>query len=205
MSANDPTQTLVVTPTTNQFRRSQQAKRSAGSVINVQKNRVTVSRKSLLYVGAVLILLGFSVFLMPLEEVPPLSSLSSASGVVRSVEETGKRNRRSVAFRLKGHTEWFGYTYKSGQSGTVYNALRNAETKTVTIKFDKSDPRFPSFENEPRYPTYAISVSHNVVRSYEDVVSSWSSDNAFRPWIAALFFVLGALNLGFALQRRNDA
>lgn len=118
-------------------------------------------------------------------EPPPRSSLTELTGQLRYVERVlSKRSLNAIRFGLTSDPRHFQYVSKAGAANEVLEALEGAEERRVRIAFDSSDSHTPWFEDRALYTIYELTVEGRPVRSYDQVASSWTGDNAFGRWVA---------------------
>lgn len=132
------------------------------------------------------------------DAVPPLESLSVASGTLHTYEDVRSSSRFSSAtprFKLEGSGRLFQYVSKGGDLGLISNTLRDAKGKIVEVYFDEANPFNPLFEDVEIYTVYAVSIDGAVLRGYDEVTAAWESDSKFGVYMGA-FFILAGLSFG---------
>jgi hypothetical protein len=117
--------------------------------------------------------------------IPDESAMASAHGRVIGVH----RYKSGVRFRLSGRDENFEYPSKSRGSGIVESALRSAGNDEVAVLFN---PKFhaPMFSSDSYYDVWQIYIDGKRVRTVEDSVDGWRSDNRIAPWLFSVFLTM---------------
>lgn len=114
--------------------------------------------------------------------IAPFATLQRATGQVYDIQP----HRYGVDFRLMGHPQRFSYSGRSAPKQQVIDALQLAGQDSVTIWHETAG--FASwFSNEPKFYANQLQVSGSVVLSYADHVRRVRADNAFVPWLFAVF------------------
>jgi hypothetical protein len=117
---------------------------------------------------------------------PDETTLLSATGSVISITQ----HKYGIKFQLTGHSLLFDYPSKHRATSTVLAALTSAGSQQVTIKYS-TPPREPMSTTEKLHDVWEIKVGETLVRSLAEAKAGWTSDEAFRPWLAGAFALCG--------------
>ena len=128
--------------------------------------------------------------------VPRYEALQRAEGQLSWV----RQHKYGVRFGFLGERREFDYPSKAKAVGLVFDTLSPARAQNVVIMYD-STPRRPAF-SEPYFNVWEISVGGKRVRTFEQVVSSWESDNQIFPWVGGFMLLVGA-GIGVAAWRKT--
>jgi hypothetical protein len=151
---------------------------------------------SLFFAVFVLVFYGLAKY-NPTSGIPAYSSLVVAAGTVKSVIEP----EDTIDFVLAGDEHVYRYHSKAGSFNRVKDALRLAGTNTVAVLYD-TDSWKPWGSDTAYYTVWDISVGQMKVRSYKNIIASWTDDNRLLYWIGG-FFLLWWAWLGFCVSRHS--
>lgn len=157
------------------------------------KNTKTNTSKALFFSGLFSIASSYLISFLATEDIPETQHLNSVEGTLRFVKKVDHQRYGSdvVKFGVTGVDEEFHYSSKSGAIDKVYTALENAGKHTVTVLFNREDPRSAVFDDRIFFTVYALSVNQHSVRSFLDVREAWESDNRLGAWVSSSFIVFG--------------
>ena len=153
--------------------------------------------KALFFSGLFSIVFGYFIGFLVTEDIPETKNLDSAEGTLRFVKKVDRQRYGSdvITFGLTGVNEEFHYDSKSGALDKAYTALENADKHTVTVLFNREDPRSAVFDDRVFFTVYALSVNKHSVRSFIEVREAWESDNRLGSWVGTTFIIFGILLL----------
>lgn len=127
--------------------------------------------------------------------IPDISEMAAANGRVTSVN----RHKYGVKFGLHGRAELFNYPSKARGSGLVESALVGAGAREVVVLFNPT-PNTPWSGAEQHYYVWQVDINGESVRTVEESMDGWRSDNAISPWLCGLS-LLGGLYFSVLARR----
>lgn len=139
------------------------------------------------------------------DRAPPLAELDEIGGTVKKVyRSTSGRSSTAVRFSLDDTSLNFVYLSKGGADDRVLDVLQRAGSKAVLIVYDSRDAHSPPFDSQSYHAVYSVQVGGEMVRSYDEVATSWNADSNLGRW-AGVVFVLVGIGAAALLVMRDDA
>jgi hypothetical protein len=118
--------------------------------------------------------------------IPDISSMAEAHGRVLNVSPY----KYGVKFRLHGRAETFNYPSKAKGYDVVESALVAAGNGTVAVLFNPT-PNTPWSGADAYCDVWQLAIDGKSVRTVEESIKGWRSDNVIGRWLFASFFLSG--------------
>lgn len=147
--------------------------------------------------GVVCLILGFCCLamsglfsLVSTQEVPTQSQLIFDSDKLRSLKLiSGQRyGSDSVRFQLL-NGRWFQFSSKSGRVSVVFDALQNNQGGEIQVGYSPQNLGSPVGDAREFFNVFSLSVNGQVVNSYQDISSSWHSDEEFGSLMGRILLI----------------